>query len=80
MRPFLLLYVSHINVPSHCFAEGLVHVDGSVYVRGIQPKNGELFFSLLDLKHHMRDLDGIHSYHIVMFDSLDTTEASGVAK
>lgn len=72
MKPFLLLYTCWDDTKQY-FAEGLIHIDGAVYVRGFYPELGKLYGSLLDMKNDMRDNRDIRSYHIVM---LDTTEAS----
>jgi hypothetical protein len=50
------------------YAEGLIHVDGSVYLRGFYEKENKLFFDMNGLKNHLRDNEDIQHYHILMID------------
>lgn len=68
MRRFLLLYITDDRIQR--FAEGLVHFDGAVYVRGFYRSVGELFYDLNGLKNALRDDEGINSFHICMFDEV----------
>ena len=69
MYRFLLLYVGTMNGQQR-FAEGLVHVDKSVYVRGFYPEEGKLYHDLYALKCALRDNEDIHSWHIQMIDEI----------
>lgn len=68
MYRFLLLYVSDDGL--QYFAEGLVHVDKSVYVRGFYPEEGKLYGDLYALKCAMRDNENIRDFHIQMIDEI----------
>ncbi len=49
MYRFLLLYIDNDDERQY-FAEGLIHVDRSVYVRGFSPKEGEYYGDLYAMK------------------------------
>ena len=69
MYRFILLYISYDNGQQH-FAERLVHVDGSAYVRGFYPEEGKPYHDLYSLRCAMRDNESIHSWHIQMIDEI----------
>jgi hypothetical protein len=68
MRRFLLLYSYHDDEIQR-FAEGLIHYDETVYVRGFYPKEmARTYYDLLALKSYLRDNDQVRSFNIVMID------------
>jgi hypothetical protein len=68
MRRFLVLYVGYDD--KQYFAEGLIHIDKSVYVRGFL-EEGKLFIDIHAVGHYFRDNDDIRSYHIQMIDEVE---------
>lgn len=71
MYRFLLLYIDNDDERQY-FAEGLVHVDGSVYVRGFYPEEGKLYGDLYVLKRAMRDNENIRYFHVHVIDEIST--------
>lgn len=69
MYRFILLYIDHDDGRQY-FAEGLIHVDRSVYIRGFYPEEGKLYGDLYALKCAMRDNEDIRSFHIQMIDEI----------
>lgn len=67
MQRFLALYLDRDDNRQY-YAEGLVHFDGAVYVRGFYPEVGKLFADMNALKNYLRDNDDIWHTHIQMID------------
>lgn len=73
MYRFLLLYVRYGDSGEHqCYAEGLIHFDKSVYVRGFWKKEGSLgyFGNMHDLKCWLRDNEDLLLWRIQMIDEI----------
>jgi hypothetical protein len=65
MQRFLLLYTKYGDTNQY-YAEGLVHLDGAVYVRGFFMDR--LPIDLYALNNRLRDDETIQTYHIHMID------------
>jgi len=81
---FLLLYVRYGEGDTHqCYAEGLIHFDKSVYVRGFWKQEGSLgdfgnmhdhFGNMHDLRCWLRDNDDLLLWRIQMIDEIPKGE------
>ena len=69
MYRFILLYCRYGEI-NQCFAEGLVCIDGGVYVRGFYPEEGKLYGDLYTLRCAMRDNETIRWWYIQMIDEI----------
>ena len=69
MYRFIVLYVG--DDYRQYFAEGLIHVDKTVYVRGFYPEEGKLYADIYVLKRALRDNESIRSWHIQMIDEME---------
>lgn len=68
MQRFFLLW--HDTVGRY-YAEGLIHVDGSVYVRGFYMYEvGKLFKDIDALKEYLSNLDYVTFYDVFMIDEV----------
>lgn len=67
MRRFLVLYTDAFSGRHH-YAEGLIHYDQTVYLRGFYPEEGKPFSSIRDMETSLKENDGIESVHIQMID------------
>jgi hypothetical protein len=73
MRRFFLLWTDGEDyVTGHqYYAEGLIHVDEAVYVRGFYAYEvGTLFKDIEALKEYLANKDYVRSYHIYMLDEV----------
>lgn len=67
MKRLLVLYTDYATGQRR-YAEGLVCVDGTVYVRDFAPSEGELFGSLHHLKCSLRDNEDISHERVQILD------------
>lgn len=69
MYRFLLLYIDNDDERQY-FAEGLIHIDGSIYIRGFYPSKDKIWHDLHAMKCAMRDNENIRSFHVQMIDEI----------
>jgi hypothetical protein len=70
VRRFLVLYSDARTEVTH-YAEGLIHYDGTVYLRSFYPEEGKLFLDIQALRNYLRDNEDIWHVNIHMLDAED---------